>query len=378
MPFVPPWSIKVTDDAGRRVPRFCSFISITPSSSDPGTRELWRRIASHSEVSSAYWVVTVALALALILAVAIPMGVIVNALGSSRYPWFRDLDLRIGMTSGVIAGIAFVIARILRHDAGRTHAVLQTCEAEGRCGSCGERLPPRQTPFKRVTCPTCTAQWNYGGTQSVEGEGDFKSDDDALIATVADTRGRIYRLVDMESLQSTPEIERTLGIIRDRTRNTRWLWNALAGLAVLYLLIAIPTGILLGGASRPWYQSAIPLLLMGFALYQNRRVLGKKLHETPPRLIKRELASTLLSHEYCPACLATLQVSEVYPDLEYRRCPGCEGRWPLPKEMARFGFRAMTPDVCQACGYALSRLPQDPDGIVLCPECGARGRSSRV
>lgn len=64
----------------------------------------------------------------------------------------------------------------------------------------------------------------------------------------------------------------------------------------------------------------------------------------------------------CPACISSLEGLPVPPD-GLVPCPECGAKW-------HFGSAPPEPPVCTACRYPLLGIPPDPTGALTCPECG--------
>jgi len=54
----------------------------------------------------------------------------------------------------------------------------------------------------------------------------------------------------------------------------------------------------------------------------------------------------------------------------------CAVRWAVMTQRDRIVDAFKRHDRCACCGYALTALPADPDGLTICPECGAAWKLS--
>ncbi len=367
----------IQDDAGRPVRRFAPSHQANPfrrgKSNDPGVRELADRLNEH--VGSSYpglaRLVAIAIGGALLIG-ALAAGAYTIALSALRGPrgltrW-GDYAIYVGFVSGLVGIFIILLVREIRRDRANTPTITRSLREEGRCLSCASLIEAPADADALHPCQTCNARWNHAATPA-QLQSEPPSDE---MPTIADVTGRVFRVVDIQKVRERPEIERLVGVIQDKARVGRSAWFGYLILIDLIMLAMFTKWIF--AAHGIWRWVLIIFMLWNaicafIALRHSARHPPKLLSDVPT-------PGTLLRHEYCPACLATLRLGS--DPRETRHCPGCNAIWPGASEMPAHGYPAMTPGTCQVCHYDVSRCAANPERLVTCPECGSQSRLAKV
>jgi hypothetical protein len=376
----------IVDDAGRPVRRFSpvketfTLRGERGRSGDSAIAELADRLNKH--LGRGYMLIGLALPAILVALVA---GLLTNSwlLAGANAVGGRGAARRIDDAAeiiGVVVGVGTMILAFIAFDRHRdrqaSRVIERTLREEGRCVSCAGEVGVEAGPDGLHLCERCGARWRHPGKTA---PGVRTRTDDAGVEgpsvempTVVDVTGRVFRVADLTMVRDRPEIDRLLGVVRERTRLPVILW-------MTYCTACVP---LILWVHYGWFARASgvwKVLLGAYAIYLCYAMflgLRQRFRRPPKVLTTGTHAGTLLVHEFCPACLGTLDAGD--DARETRSCPSCGGQWPGPGEMPRFGFPAMTPGRCAVCRYDLSTLRPGPGRLVLCPECGARARLPRA
>ncbi len=360
----------IQDDAGRSVRRFAPWRqSFFPHrrSADPGVREIADRLNEH--MGSSYRGLADLLVFGIVggplvgcLAAGAYTAVLYALLGSRGLTRWGDYTIYVGIAFGFVGLIIMLVLRELRRDRDNTPTITRTLREEGRCLSCATLI--EAPPDALHACAACNARWKHAATPA-QLQSTPPSDE---WPTIADVTGRVFRVVDIQQVRERPEIERLVGVIQDKSRVGRSAWLVFNWFcAILFVSFNAKWFLSLHGIWR-WTIGLYLIWISGIMAV----TMWRRGREPPKLLTNTPVPGTLLRHEYCPACLATLRLGT--DPRETRHCPECKGVWPGASEMTAHGFPAMTPGTCQVCRYDVSRCAADAERLVVCPECGAQSR----
>ncbi len=375
----------IADDAGQPVRRFSpvreTFTLDLRSegwaggrSGDTEITEIADRLNKHSGRSILGWVVPGAVAA---LFVGILSYWLCNAaamliVGNSLWGKIEGIVTILSVAAGILTLLVCFVAVDRRRDREASRVIERTLREEGRCLACAGRIGESIDERGLHACDRCGARWKHSGADATarreQAERSGIGSPSTEMLTVVDVTGRVFRVADLEAIADRPEFRRMLGLEQDRTH-----WLIVLFAAHMLACLGIAVWVWFGWVSR--IGSLLKYALYAYLIYVVYGIamdLRGHLRQTNKKLVARPHAGTLLMHEFCPACLATLEVGD--DARETRSCPSCGGQWPGPEEMTRFGFPAMTPGTCMVCRYDLSSLRAGPGGLVVCPECGARAR----
>lgn len=367
----------IQDDAGRSVRRFSPLRQSNPfrraRSADPGVRELTDRFNQH--MGSTYHGLARVVVIGIVgapligaLAAAAYQAVLFAIWGSRGLTRYGDYTLLVAVVFGLVGLFMLLLEREIRRDQSNTPTITRTLREEGRCLSCATLIDAPPDADTLHACKTCNARWKLAASPA-QLQSEPPSDDRP---TIADATGHVFRVVDIQQVRERPETDRLVGVIQDETRVARSAWFG-------YLLLAQITGFAVLGK---WFLSLHGFWRWAFGLFLLyscwiTHIGFRHMRRQPPKLLAdRPIAPTLLRHEYCPACLATLRLGS--DPRETRHCPDCHAVWPGASEMPAHGYPAMTPGTCQVCYYDVSRCAANPERLVICPECGSQSRLAKA
>lgn len=363
----------IQDDAGRSVRRFSPLRQSMPlrraRSTNPGVRELTDRFNQH--MGSTYHGLARVAVIGVVgapligaLAAAAYQAVLFAIWGSRGLTRYGDYTLLVAIVFGLVGLFMLLLEREIRRDQSNTPTITRTLHEEGRCLSCATRIEAPADADALHACQTCNARWKHAATPA-QLQSTPPSDE---LPTIADVTGRIFRVVDIQRVRERPEIERVMGDIQETTRIIHSAWFLYMALFQMFLLITFVKRFFAANGVWRWALGLF-VLWIAYVSYVTLRHLPRN----PPKLLTdRPIAPTLLRHEYCPACLATLRLGT--DPRETRHCPACNAVWPGASEMPAHGYPAMTPGTCQVCRYDVSRCAANQERLVTCPECGSQSR----
>jgi len=375
----------IADDSGKPVRRFSpvreTFTLDLRSKGWAGGRsgdgeitEIADRLNKHAGRSILRWVVPGAVAA---LFVGILFYWLCNAAamvigGNSLLGKIEGIITFISVVAGVVTLIACFIAVDRMRDREASRVIERTLREEGRCLSCAGRIGDSIDDSGLDACERCGARWRRSAGRQNQKPSHADNPDteppSTELPTVVDVTGRVFRVADLDAFEDQPDVHQMLGLNKDRTH---WLIVLFA----IYLLASICVAVWVWFSWASRLSSVWRYVLYAYLVYTAFGVsVGflRDLRRKNKALVARPDAGLLLAHEFCPACVTTLEAGNDVR--ETRSCPGCGGQWPGPDEMPRFGFPAMTPGTCEVCRYDLSSLRPGPSRLVLCPECGAQAR----
>ncbi len=364
----------IGDDAGEPVRRFCPLFSVRePNHADDGVREVYRRLTSACSMTVGLWLIWLTIGGIAGVFAGVLAGSIVHLVIGTNRARSHDLDLPIGVATGIVTTFALVIAGIMLQDRGRTERIIRTLRAEGRCGSCGRSLPARGEGAGQLSTCECGARWTYEPALPIPPHGAESPEwDDEDNETITDLSGRVLRMVSSGQLERRDDMAWLVGTPETRARVRRWVWLSYL---LVFSCVCLWFYFSWFRAARGAGRVAIGVLIAFFGLAQImsiRHQAGRPLKTSMPRSV----ACKLLVREFCPACATTLQIGT--DPREIRSCPGCGAVWPGASEMSRHGYPRMDPGVCPTCSYDVSRCATGPGRLVRCPECGTQSRLAKL
>lgn len=378
----------IADDAGQPVRRFSpvreTFTLDLRSegwaggrSGDTEITEIADRLNKHSGRSILGWVVPGAVAA---LFVGILFYWLCNAAamligGNSLWGKIEGIVTILGVAAGILTLLVCFVAVDRRRDREASRVIERTLREEGRCLACAGRIGDSVDERGLHACERCGAMWRPSRLREIRRSS--RSENPSVetplteLPTVVDVTGRVFRVADIDVVRGMPEVAEKLGL---GTRLSHWpraLWSsqtvALAGMAGMAFWIWS-----VWSSSVSWFWRVLMSVYLAYCAVGLLLAMRQQIRQPPKWRTSIGTAGLLLSHEFCPACIETLEARDDVH--QTRSCNACGGQWPGPDEMTRFGFPAMTPGTCMVCRYDLSSLRAGPGGLVVCPECGARAR----